>query len=300
MIAGGRVVLVATPIGNLGDLSPRAVSVMAEADVVYCEDTRRTRALLAHAGVTGVGLMSLHAHNEQARIPQLLARLAAGETVAVVSDAGMPSVSDPGARLVVAALGAGASVSVVPGPNAALGALVVSGLDSERYCFEGFLPRRGPERRLRIGVLAADARTSVLYEAPSRVASTLADLAVAAGADRPVAVVRELTKVHEEVWRGSLSAAAAAFAAREVLGEVVIVMAGAPPRAPAPDSELAEALAAQVAAGDSLRDAATTVARRFGVPRRRVYALALSVRDAGGAEAADVTDVADGPSMGSA
>ena len=272
--------LVATPIGNLGDLSPRAVSVMAEADVVCCEDTRRTRALLTHAGVSGVRLMSLHAHNEQARIPQVLARLAVGETVAVVSDAGMPGVSDPGARLVAAAIEAGATVSVVPGPNAALGALVVSGLGSDRFCFEGFLPRRGAERRRRLEALAADTRTAVLYEAPGRVAATLADLAAAAGADRRVAVARELTKVHEEVWRGTLSAAAAEFAARDVLGEVVIVVAGAPPSAPVGDAELAAALAAQVAAGDSLRDASSTVARRFGVSRRRAYALAHALRDA--------------------
>jgi 16S rRNA (cytidine1402-2'-O)-methyltransferase len=279
MTTGGHVVLVATPIGNLGDLSPRAVSVMAEADVVCCEDTRRTRALLTHAGVRGATLLSLHAHNEQARIPQVLARLAAGETVAVVSDAGMPGVSDPGARLVAAAVEAGATVSVVPGPNAALAALVVSGLESERFCFEGFLPRRGAQRRRRLEALATEARTVVFYEAPGRLAATLADLVGVAGGQRPVAVVRELTKVHEEVWRGTLSAAQAVFEARDVLGEVVIVLAGAPPSAPVGDTELAAALAGRVAAGESRRDASSAVARQLGVPRRRAYAMALALRD---------------------
>jgi len=279
MTAGGRVVLVGTPIGNLGDLSPRAVAAMAEADVVCCEDTRRTRALLTHAGVVGARLVSLHAHNEQARIRPLLARLAAGETVAVVSDAGLPGVSDPGARLVAAAIEAGATVTVVPGPNAALGALVVSGLECDRFCFEGFLPRRGGERRRRLETLSADARTTVIYEAPGRVGATLADLAAVAGGDRPVAVVRELTKLHEEVWRGTLSAAAAEFASRQVLGEVVLVVGGAPAAGPVGDDQLAEAVRARLAAGESMRDASSAVAADLGVQRRRVYALAHALRD---------------------
>jgi 16S rRNA (cytidine1402-2'-O)-methyltransferase len=278
---GGRLVLVATPIGNLGDLAPRAVQAMADADVVYCEDTRRTRALLTHAGVAGKRLVSLHAHNERARTPEILARLAAGETVAVVSDAGMPGVSDPGAPVVAAAIGAGVEVTVVPGPSAALGALVVSGLPTERFCFEGFLPRRGAERRRRLEALAGEARTTVLYEAPGRVAATLGDLAAAAGTERPVAVVRELTKLHEEVWRGSLGQAAAAFASREVLGEVVLVVAGAAPSGPVDDDVLADALRSRVSAGASLRDASSAVARELGVPRRRAYELALRLRQEG-------------------
>jgi 16S rRNA (cytidine1402-2'-O)-methyltransferase len=226
--------------------------------------------------------MSLHAHNDAARIPEVLARVAGGATVAVVSDAGMPGVSDPGARLVAAAVEAEVVVSVVPGPSAALGALVVSGLDTGRFCFEGFLPRRGADRRRRIEAIAAEARTTVLYEAPGRLAATLGDLAAAAGADRRVAVVRELTKLHEEVWRGPLAAAAGEFAARDVRGEVVVVVAGAPSAGPADDVEVAERLAARVAAGDSLRDASATVARELAVPRRRAYALALSLRDGEG------------------
>ena len=279
----GRVVLVATPIGNLGDLPPRAVQAMADADVVYCEDTRRTRGLLTHAGVSGKQLVSLHAHNERARMPEILVRLAAGETVAVVSDAGMPGVSDPGSAVVAAAIAAGADVTVVPGPSALLGALVVSGLSTERFCFEGFLPRRGAERRRRLAALAGDARTAVLYEAPGRVAATLGDLAAAIGPERSVAVVRELTKLHEEVWRGPLGRAAAEFAARDVLGEVVLVVAGADPPRPVDDEVLADALRSRVGAGDSLRDASSAVALELGVSRRRAYELALRLRQAGSA-----------------
>jgi len=274
----GRLVLVATPIGNLGDLAPRAIAALAEADVVCCEDTRRTRALLSHAGVTGKRLMSLHAHNEAARLPELLARLAVGDTVALVSDAGTPGISDPGARAVAAAVAAGAQVTTVPGPNAVLGALVVSGLPTDRFCFEGFLPRRGGERRRRLAALASEERTSVLYEAPGRLGATLAELADVLGAARPVAVVRELTKLHEEVWRGSLGEAAAEFGARDVVGEVAVVVGGATGGEPAGDDTLVAALVDRLDAGDTLRDASAEVARRHDVPRRRVYELGLSLR----------------------
>jgi 16S rRNA (cytidine1402-2'-O)-methyltransferase len=285
----GRVVLVATPIGNLGDLSPRAVATMAEADVVCCEDTRRTRALLTHAGVRGATLRSLHAHNERARIPGLLAELAAGATIAVVTDAGLPGVSDPGARLVAAALEAGAEVSVVPGPSAGLAALVVSGLATDRFCFEGFLPRRGGLRRRRLEALAAEERTTVLYEAPSRLAATLVDLAAVAGEGRPVAVARELTKLHEEVWRGTLADAAAEFEARDVRGEIVVVLAGTEAggagtdvgraeRDPEREQALRTELAARLAGGESLRDAAAQLAEDHGLPRRRLYDLGLALR----------------------
>lgn len=274
----GALVIVATPIGNLGDLSPRAVQAMADAHVVCCEDTRRTRALLTHAGVTGARLVSLHGHNEAARLEEVLAWLSAGQTVAVVSDAGTPGVSDPGARLVAAAASAGVRVTVVPGPSALLAALVVSGLPTERFCFEGFLPRRGADRRRRLEALAGDERTVVLYEAPSRLAATLADLAALCGPDRAVAVARELTKVHEEVWRGPLAEATAEFAARDVRGEVAVVVHGAPPRPQAPDDEVAEAVRRRLDAGMSLRDAAGAVAGELGVARRRAYDLALSLR----------------------
>jgi 16S rRNA (cytidine1402-2'-O)-methyltransferase len=276
--AGGRLVIVSTPIGNLGDLSPRAVEVLGHADLVCCEDTRRTRALLTHAGVHGRRLLSLHARNETARLPEVLARLAARETVAVVSDAGTPTVSDPGGRLVAAAVAAGAEVTAVPGPSAALTALVVSGLPTGRFCFEGFLARRGSDRRRRLEALATEERTILIHEAPGRLAATLADLVAACGPDREVAVARELTKLHEEVWRGSLARAAEEFATREVRGEVVVVLAGSEPPPPADEDEVVDALRRHVDGGASWRDAAGAVAAELGAPRRQVYDHALALR----------------------
>jgi len=275
----GTLVLVSTPIGNLGDLSPRALEALGQADLVYCEDTRRTRGLLTHAGLKGVRLMSLHGHNEMARVEAVLAHLAEGRTVAVVSDAGTPAVSDPGGRLVSAAAAAGATVTTVPGPSAVLAALVVSGLPTDRFCFEGFLPRRGGERRRRVEAVAGDARTAVLFEAPGRLAATLGDLLEACGPERGVVVARELTKLHEEVWRGTLAEASATFAERDVRGEVVVVLAGDPEADRAPDDpDIVEALRARLEAGDSLRDAAGLVAGAMGVSRRRAYDLALALR----------------------
>jgi 16S rRNA (cytidine1402-2'-O)-methyltransferase len=274
----GRLVLVATPIGNLGDLSPRAVDVLGHADVVCCEDTRRTRGLLTHAGITGQRLLSLHDRNEAARLPQLLAHLQAGRTVAVVSDAGTPTVSDPGSRLVAAAVAAGVEVTAVPGPSAALMALVVSGLPTDRFCFEGFLARRGPDRRRRLQALATEERTTLIHEAPGRLAATLADLVTACGPQRPVVVARELTKLHEEVWRGSLAQAAEEFAARDVRGEVVVVLGGAAAAPPADEADLVEALRRHVNSGASWRDATGAVASELGAPRRAVYDLALALR----------------------
>jgi 16S rRNA (cytidine1402-2'-O)-methyltransferase len=271
-------VIVATPIGNLGDLSPRAVEVLAGADLVCCEDTRRTRGLLTHAGVTGQRLLSLHARNEMERLPRVLGHLAAGRTVAVVSDAGTPTVSDPGARLVAAAVAAGAEVTAVPGPNAAVTALVVSGLPTTRFCFEGFLARRGSERRRRLQALAAEERTIVIHEAPGRLAATLSDLADVCGADRAVVVARELTKLHEEVWRGTLGRAAQEFGARDVRGEVVVVLAGAEPAVPADEATVVAALQRHVDEGASWRDAAGAVAAELGLPRRQVYDHALALR----------------------
>lgn len=280
MSRAGRLVLVATPIGNLADLSPRAERALADADLLCCEDTRRTRQLLTHAGISGRALLSVHGHNEEARLKEVLARLRGGETVALVTDAGTPAVSDPGARLVAAAAGAGIEVTMVPGPSAALAALVVSGLPTDRFCFEGFLPRRGAERRRALESLRTERRTAVLYEAPPRLAATLADLVEACGRSRRVAVARELTKLHEEVWRGRLGAAAEEFAGREVRGELVVVLEGAPAPAGPGDDEVRAALAAQLEAGDTLRDAASSVAAGLGVSRRRVYELGLADRDA--------------------
>jgi 16S rRNA (cytidine1402-2'-O)-methyltransferase len=284
----GQLVLVATPIGNLGDLSPRAREVLAAADLICCEDTRRTRALLSACGITAKGpkgdrLLSLHGHNEAARLERVAAALATGATVAVVSDAGTPGISDPGAWLAGQLAAAGETVSTVPGPSSVLGALVVSGLPTDRFCVEGFLPRKGPERRRRIGALMADARTTVVMEAPSRVAATLAELA-ANDAARPAAVVRELTKLHEEVWRGTLGEAAAVFAAREVRGEVVLVVGGAPAAPPADDDAVEAAVRAALDDDPSAgpRQVAELVAASLDVPRRRAYEAALRVRQEAG------------------
>jgi 16S rRNA (cytidine1402-2'-O)-methyltransferase len=275
----GRLVLVATPIGNLGDLSPRAVATLAEADVICCEDTRRTRVLLSAAGVpAGTGrLVSLHQANEAARVDQVLGWIESGRLVVVVSDAGTPGVSDPGTRLVAAACERGLAVSTVPGPSAVLAALVVSGLPTDRFCMEGFLPRKGPDRRRRLAGLAIEQRTAVVLEAPGRVGATLSDLAQACGS-RPVAVARELTKLHEEIWRGSLPDAAAAFADRAPRGEVVIVLGGAGP-APPPDGDAVRAaVKARLDEGDGVRQAAEAVAATLGVARRVAYEVAIELR----------------------
>ncbi|MGH9064131.1 MAG: 16S rRNA (cytidine(1402)-2'-O)-methyltransferase, partial [Acidimicrobiales bacterium] len=252
----GALVLVATPIGNLLDLSPRAARALSEADVIACEDTRRTRKLLTHAGITGKRLLAVHDHNEAGQVGPVLAELDRGAVVAVVSDAGTPAVSDPGARLAAAAAAAGARVSVVPGPSAAVAALVVSGLPTGRWCFEGFLPRRGRERAERLAAVATDRRTTVIYEAPHRLAATLAALSEACGPVRHVAVVRELTKVHEEVWRGTLAGALARTDEVPARGEHTIVLAGAPEPSPPGEDEVEEAVAAALAGGRPAREAA--------------------------------------------
>jgi 16S rRNA (cytidine1402-2'-O)-methyltransferase len=280
----GRLVLVATPIGNLGDISPRARKVLEEADLVCCEDTRRTRALLSAMGIAAGGphgdrLLSLHGHNEGARVDRVLSCVAAGGTVAVVSDAGTPGISDPGALLVAQLAAAAETVSVVPGPTSVIAALVVSGLPTDRFCVEGFLPRKGAERRDRLAGLMADTRTTVVLEAPGRVAATLADLAQV-DPGRPVAVVREITKIHEEVWRGTMVTAATVFAERQVRGEVVLVVGGAPPAEPVSDEAIDDAVREQLrlARGDGPRQIAELLGEGLGVPRRRVYEAVLRLR----------------------
>ena len=279
----GALVMVGTPIGNLGDLSPRAVAVLSSADVIYCEDTRHSRKLLTHAGIAGVPLRSLHQHNEADRVDEVVAAVTSGRTVALVSDAGMPAVSDPGARVVAAVGAAGMTVTVVPGPSAVLMALVASGLSTDRFCFEGFLPRSGRDRTERLAVVAAEPRTTVLFEAPGRVAATLGHLAAVCGADRLVAVARELTKLHEEVWRGTL-ADAVDWAAGGVRGEVVLVLAGAPAVATVEigDDELARALTERLESGTRTRGAVDDVSAAYGVSRRQVYELALRLKAGGG------------------
>jgi 16S rRNA (cytidine1402-2'-O)-methyltransferase len=222
--------------------------------------------------------LSLHVRNEGARLPEVLSELGSGKTVAVVSDAGTPTVSDPGGRLVAAAVAAGFEVTAVPGPNAGLMALVVSGLPTDRFCFEGFLARRGSDRRRRLEALGTEERTTVIHEAPGRLAATLADLAAVCGPDRDVVVARELTKLHEEVWRGTLGAAVGEFEAREVRGEVVVVLAGAGTAPPVDEAAVVAELRRQVEAGASWRDATAAVAAGLGVSRRWVYEHALALR----------------------
>jgi 16S rRNA (cytidine1402-2'-O)-methyltransferase len=277
MTRPAALVLVGTPIGNLGDLSPRAVEELATASVICCEDTRRTGRLLHHAGIERPKLMMVNDHNESARRADVVRRLDAGERVAVVTDAGMPGISDPGERLVAAVVRAGHIVEVVPGPSAGIAALVASGLPTGRFVFEGFLPRKASARAERLSSLAAEPRTLVMYEAPHRVAETLADLAQAFEPTRRVAVARELTKMYEEVWRGNVAEAATWAATTPPRGEIVLVVDGAPrPQAPTDDDVTAE-LRRSLAEGASKRDAAADVASRMGLARNRVYSLALEL-----------------------
>lgn len=269
-------VLIGTPIGNLGDLSARAVEELGRADAVACEDTRRTGRLLAHIGVRAPVLLVVNDHTEAGAVADVLARLDRGERVAVVSDAGMPGISDPGERLVAAASAAGHRVEVVPGPSAALAGLVASGLPSGRFVFEGFLPRKGSGRSERLAAVAAERRTVVLYEAPHRLARTLADLAGVCGPTRRVVLARELTKLHEELWRGSLAGAVERCDEVEPRGEYVLVLDGAPEPEAADDDDIRAALAAAKGRGATTRDAVGSVAAALGVPRRRVYDLAVS------------------------
>lgn len=273
----GALVLVGTPIGNLGDLTPRAVEALRSVDAIACEDTRRTGRLLVHAGIEAPKLIRVDDHTEQRVTARIVRLVADGRRVAVVTDAGMPGISDPGERLVRAAVEAGLEVEVVPGPSAAVAALVVSGLGAARFCFEGFLPRRGGGRKERLGELAGERRTIVLHEAPHRLARTLADLAEALGADRRVVVARELTKLHEQVWRGTL-VDAVAWAGDQPKGEMVIVVEGAPEPEAATDADILAAVDRELGAGATRRDATTSVARALGVSRRRVYGLVVDQR----------------------
>jgi 16S rRNA (cytidine1402-2'-O)-methyltransferase len=275
----GRLVLVGTPIGNLGDLSPRAATTLADADVICCEDTRHTRKLLTHAGITPRRLLAVHQHNEAAAAASIVALAAGGATVAVVTDAGLPGISDPGERLVRAAADAGIRVEVVPGPSAALAALVVSGLPAERFCFEGFLPRKGGERAARLAAIAAEPRTVVLFEAPRRVAQTVGHLVSACGGERPIAIVRELTKRYEEVWRGTLAGAVAHLAEQESRGEYVLVVGGAVAKKNVAGPVDVEArLSERLAAGEDRKTAVAAVAAELGVPKRDVYEISVRLK----------------------
>ena len=277
----GALVLVATPIGNLGDLSPRAVAELRDADLIAAEDTRRTRTLLTHAGIPAAGrLRAVHAHNEHVEAERIVGLVRDGARVVYVSDAGTPGVSDPGERLVRACVEEGLTVEVVPGPSAVLAALVISGLPTTPFVFEGFLARKGGARTERIAAMRSAGATTVLFEAPLRVAATLAELRDALGGERRAVVARELTKLHEEVLRGTLADLADAVAAKTTRGEYVIVIGPAVRDAAGTaidDTEIRSALQRALAAGSSTRDAAATVAADLGVAKRRVYELAVAM-----------------------
>ena len=268
----GRLVLGGAPLGQPGDVGPRLRSAMATADVLAVEDTRRLHRLATDLEVQLSGrVVTFHESVERSRLPGLLAALSEGRTVLLLTDAGMPSVSDPGYTLVRAAIDAGAEVTSVPGPSAVTTALAVSGLPVDRFCFEGFLPRKAGERRSRLAGLADERRTMVFFESPHRLADALTDAAAAFGPGRPAAVCRELTKTHEEVRRGALSDLAT-WAVDGVRGEITLVVGGAPaePVSLAP-AELADLVADEEAAGATRKDAIRAVVVRTGLPRRTVY-----------------------------
>jgi 16S rRNA (cytidine1402-2'-O)-methyltransferase len=275
----GALVLVATPIGNLGDISQRAIEALKAADIVCCEDTRHSGKLLAHFGVTGKKLVVINEHTEYDAREEIVSLVTSGSNVALITDAGTPGISDPGERLVVAVINAGGVVTAVPGPSALTMALVISGLPTSRFVFEGFLPRSGAERTERLAMATTESRTTVFYEAPHRLVKTLSDLTTACGAMRGVVLARELTKLHEEIWRGTLQDANMHVAKTEPRGEYVIILEPAKPPAPPTDEELLAAIRAEIAKGVSRKDSAARVSARFGVAKRTVYELALQVRD---------------------
>ncbi len=268
----GRLLVVATPIGNLGDLSPRAAEALRSADLVLAEDTRRTATLLRHVDAV-TPMQQHHLHNEARSTAEAVTRLQEGATIVLVSDAGTPLVSDPGQRLVAAAAAAGIEVTSLPGPSAVLHALVVAGLPAERVAFEGFLPRRGNERGDRLAAVADEERTTVWFVAPHHAEDDVAALARACGEDRAAALCRELTKLHEEVTRATLGELEAMLGEQSPKGELTLVVAGAPPREvePPTDEELAAAVQALVDDGIRGRDAAGDVAEAHGLRKNAVY-----------------------------
>ena len=301
MASPGHLYVCGTPIGNLEDITLRALRVLREVSLIAAEDTRHTRKLLSHYGIE-TPLISLHEHNEARRTPEILRRLLAGQSVALVSDAGMPGIQDPGAGLVRAAVDAGVPVTVIPGPTALITALVGSGLPAERFAFEGFLPRQSRQRRAHLETLARDPRTLVFYEAPHRLREVLADMLAVLG-DRPACIARELTKVHEEWQRDTLSRLAQLWQDRTPQGEFVILVAGAAsgdtaPAMAASGEEVVERVLACMRDGLDKKAAVRAVAAQLGLPRRVVYQVAMSI-PAGKASSFDprppASDVPDDP-----
>jgi 16S rRNA (cytidine1402-2'-O)-methyltransferase len=274
----GELVVVATPLGNLGDISRRALELLASADVIYCEDTRHSRTLFSAHGIASRGrLQSLHEHNEASQCAEIVDRVARGEVVVLISDAGTPGISDPGSRVVAAVADAGLRVTTAPGPAAVIAALTISGLPTDRFVMEGFLARKAGERELAYRQWVREPRTIVFYESPQRLAATLAEMVVHF-AERRVAVAREITKLHEEVVRGTVRQVAETIGARDVLGEVVVVLEGAPEAPVADDDTVRAALREQIISGVSVRDAVSYVADVLGVAHRSVYRIALELR----------------------
>jgi 16S rRNA (cytidine1402-2'-O)-methyltransferase len=270
--------IVGTPIGNLEDITYRAVRTLREAELVAAEDTRAARRLLSHFEIPAPRIVSLFEGNEAARTAELLGELAEGRRVALISEAGMPLISDPGERLIAEAAAAGVPIEVVPGPVAAVAALAASGLPAGHFLFMGFPPRDAGKRRQLLGGRRQETATMVLYEAPDRVGATLADLADALGHERKAALARELTKVHEEVVRGSLGELASRFSSQAPRGECTLVVAGAVEGEAAAEVDVEAELAALLGAGLGPKDAAARMVVRTGLPRRQLYQLALSLK----------------------
>ncbi|MFB7378140.1 16S rRNA (cytidine(1402)-2'-O)-methyltransferase [Kitasatospora purpeofusca] len=278
----GVLVLAGTPIGDVADAPPRLLTELAAADVIAAEDTRRLRRLTQALGVTPAGrVVSYFEGNEVGRTPELVEALLGGARVLLVTDAGMPSVSDPGYRLVAAAVAADLKVTAVPGPSAVLTALALSGLPVDRFTFEGFLPRKTGDRARQLASIAAEPRTMVFFEAPHRIAEALAAMAEAFGPERPAAVCRELTKTYEEVKRGPLGDLAA-WAAEGVRGEITVVVAGAPPAAPKElgPAELARLVAVREEAGERRKEAIAAIAAELSLPKREVFDAVVAAKNA--------------------
>jgi 16S rRNA (cytidine1402-2'-O)-methyltransferase len=272
----GQLFLAATPIGNIGDASMRLREVLSGAQVIAAEDSRRAHRLISDLGITtSAQIWSFYDAVEEAKSPELISRVQQGETVVMISDAGMPSVSDPGYRLMQEAIAQGVKVSVIPGPSAVLAALAISGLPVDRFSFEGFLPRKSGERKTLCETLLHETRTMVFFEAPHRLVESLLDLQTVFGADRSAAVCRELTKTYEEVVRGTL-AELVAWSDKEILGEITLVVAGADPLPETSPGEWVALVATRVEIGESQRDAIAAVARELGVPKRDVYDAVLA------------------------
>ncbi|MFJ4027040.1 16S rRNA (cytidine(1402)-2'-O)-methyltransferase [Paenarthrobacter sp. NPDC089989] len=275
----GRIVLAATPIGNVGDASSRLIELLGTSDIIAAEDTRRLHRLVQALGVQVTGrVISYHEHNEVAKTGDLLEQVRAGKNILMVSDAGMPAVSDPGFRLVEGAVAAGLTVTAVPGPSAVLTALALSGLPTDRFCFEGFLPRKSGERSSRLGELADERRTMVFFEAPHRLEAMLRALHERFGPDRPGAVCRELTKTYEEVIRGSMRELLEWAEANEVRGEIAVVVGGAPEQAPAKPEDHVAAVNELVSQGIRLKEAVAAVADDARISKRELYAAVLAAR----------------------